>query len=62
MFPAVARREGVTLAPFLLQDVAGIPRLNQADGIHPNDAGERIVADHVWRAVAPVLRAAAAAG
>jgi acyl-CoA thioesterase-1 len=59
MFPAVARREGITLAPFLLQDVAGMPRLNQADGIHPNDAGERIVADHVWRAVEPVLRAAA---
>jgi len=61
MFPAVARRERITLVPFLLQGVAGIGRLNQADGIHPNDAGERIVTETVWKAVEPALRAAASA-
>ncbi|AHG91223.1 putative acyl-CoA thioesterase [Gemmatirosa kalamazoonensis] len=61
MFPDVARTEGVTLAPFLLQGVAGIGRLNQADGIHPNDAGERIVTETVWKAIEPALRAATAA-
>jgi acyl-CoA thioesterase-1 len=35
--------------------VAGIPRLNQADGIHPNVAGERIVADNLWRALKPIV-------
>jgi acyl-CoA thioesterase-1 len=61
MFPAVARSAGIALAPFLLQGVAGVTRLNQADGIHPNDAGERIVTETVWRAVEPELRAASAA-
>jgi len=60
MFPAVARAAGITLAPFLLEGVAGVSRLNQADGMHPNDAGERIVTETVWRAVEPELRAASA--
>jgi acyl-CoA thioesterase I len=58
MFPAVARAEGLALAPFLLTDVAGVTRLNQSDGIHPNDAGARIVANTVWRAIEPELREA----
>jgi acyl-CoA thioesterase I len=61
MFPAVARAEGLVLAPFLLTDVAGIARLNQPDGIHPNDAGSRIVANNLWRIVEPTLRAASGA-
>jgi acyl-CoA thioesterase-1 len=61
MFPSIARQEGLTLAPFLLEGVAGVARLNQADGVHPNDAGERRVADNVWRAIEPVLRAGASA-
>lgn len=55
MFPAVAREEGVTLVPFLLEGVAGVPSMNQGDGIHPNEAGARIVAENVFRAVNPVL-------
>ena len=55
MFPAVARDEGITLLPFLLDGVAGVVTLNQADGIHPNEAGAKIVADNVFRAVRPVL-------
>lgn len=61
MYTSLARETGATLAPFLLTNVAGIARLNQADGIHPNDAGERIVTDNVWRALLPVLRAASTA-
>jgi acyl-CoA thioesterase-1 len=52
----VARRENISLVPFLLDNVAGRPELNQADGIHPNERGERIVADNVWRALEPVVR------
>jgi acyl-CoA thioesterase I len=63
MFPRVAREEGVTLVPFLLDGVAGIPRLNQGDGIHPTAEGARIVARNVWRALAPALsRVASRAG
>ena len=57
MFPTVAREEGVTLVPFLLDGVAGVPELNQGDGIHPNEVGSRIVAENVFRAVLPVLKA-----
>jgi acyl-CoA thioesterase-1 len=51
----VARDEGLVLLPFLLDRVAGHAELNQEDGIHPNLAGERIVAENVWRALKPVV-------
>ena len=49
----------VTLIPFFLDGVAGIPALNQADGIHPTAEGQRIVAATIWRAVAPLVGARA---
>jgi acyl-CoA thioesterase I len=55
MFAELAREHGATLMPFLLEGVAGEARLNQGDGIHPNNDGERIVADNVWRALQPLL-------
>jgi acyl-CoA thioesterase-1 len=58
VYPAVAKEKGVTLLPFLLEGVAGRRELNQADGVHPNYAGERIVASNVWRALRPVLDSA----
>lgn len=56
MFPAVAREEAITLVPFLLDGVAGVPAMNQGDGIHPNEAGAKVVAENVFRAVLPVVR------
>ena len=55
MFAELAREHGATLMPFLLLGVAGETRLNQGDGIHPNNDGERFVADNVWRALEPLL-------
>ena len=55
IYPEIAKKENVPLLPFLLDGVAGIPRLNQADGVHPNLAGERIVADNLWRALKPIV-------
>ena len=55
-FPAVARATSVPLLPFLLDGVAGDPNLNQVDGIHPNPAGHRIVAETVWRALQAHLK------
>jgi acyl-CoA thioesterase-1 len=55
VYAEVAKANQVTLMPFLLEGVAGRTNLNQGDGIHPNNAGERIVADNVWKALLPVL-------
>lgn len=55
LYGAVAKEKGVRLLPFLLLDVAGHRQLNQPDGVHPNYAGERIVAGTVWKGLKPVL-------
>jgi acyl-CoA thioesterase-1 len=55
IYADIARRENVPLVPFLLAGVAGISRYNQADGVHPNLAGEGIVADNIWRALKPIV-------
>ena len=57
MFPALAAEHRVTLLPFLLDGVAGRVELNQGDGVHPNDVGERMVALNVWRGLEPILKA-----
>lgn len=51
MYGELAREKGVTLIPFLLNGVAGHAELNQADGLHPNVTGEKIVAANVWNAL-----------
>jgi acyl-CoA thioesterase-1 len=55
VYPALAQQYGVPFVPFLLQNVAGIERLNQSDGIHPTAAGARIVADNVWAVLKPLV-------
>jgi acyl-CoA thioesterase-1 len=55
VFPAVARRTGAALAPFLLDGVAGEVRMNQADGIHPTAEGQRRIAARLWPYLRPLL-------
>lgn len=55
LFPELARANDARLVPFLLDGVAARPELNLGDGLHPNAAGQRIVADNVWQVLAPVL-------
>jgi len=50
-----ARRTGVALLPFLLEGVAGDRALNQPDGIHPNEAGSKLVAATMWRSLSPLI-------
>jgi acyl-CoA thioesterase-1 len=58
-FRELADKYDVAFVPFLLEGVAGNPALNQGDGIHPNARGARMVADHVWRTLAPLVAPAA---
>lgn len=55
LFPQLAAENDLKLIPFLLEGVAGKPELNIADGIHPNEAGQKIVAETVWKALEPML-------
>ena len=55
IFPRVAQKQGATLLPFILSDVAGQAHLNQPDGIHPNEQGTQLVADFVLKELKPHL-------
>lgn len=57
VFPDVAEAYDAALVPFLLEDVAGIARLNQPDGVHPTPEGQRIMAETVGEVVVPLARA-----
>jgi acyl-CoA thioesterase-1 len=48
IFSELAIENQLKLIPFLLEHVAGIPELNQQDGIHPTVEGHKIVAENVW--------------
>jgi acyl-CoA thioesterase-1 len=56
MFADLAAKNGAALVPYLLQSVAGDPLLNLSDGIHPNAAGQEVLAESVWRVLEPVAR------
>jgi acyl-CoA thioesterase-1 len=56
MFAGLAARNNAALVPYLLKGAAGDPALNLPDGIHPNAAGHRILAENVWRVLEPIAR------
>ena len=56
LFPELAQKNNAALIPFLLEGVGGVPALNLADGIHPNAAGHRRVAENVWKTLRPVIK------
>lgn len=57
VFPRVAARNRIPLWPFLLDGVANRPDLNMEDGLHPNEAGHRIIAERAWPHLRPLLEA-----
>jgi acyl-CoA thioesterase I len=56
LYQDLADKNDVPLVPFLLEDVAGEDGMNQADGIHPTAAGQRRIAETVWRVLEKELR------
>lgn len=55
IYPALAEKNHLTFMPFILEGVGGHPELNQADGIHPNPDGHRVIADALWKILRPLL-------
>src|SRR3989440_10908109 len=56
IYADLAARNNAALVPYLLEGVGGDPLLNQPDRIHPNAAGQKILADNVWRVLEPIAR------
>jgi acyl-CoA thioesterase I len=56
LFGELAGKNHTALIPYLLEGVGGNPDLNQPDLVHPNAAGQRILAENVWRVLEPILR------
>jgi acyl-CoA thioesterase-1 len=56
IYADIAAKNNATLIPYLLQGVGGDPSLNQPDHIHPNAAGQRVLAENVWRVLEPIAR------
>lgn len=59
VYPDVAAEADVVFIKHILEGVGGVPRLNQPDGIHPTAEGQEIIAETVWEALEPLLKASA---
>ena len=59
LFATLAQAEGVAFIPSLLAGVLGRPALNLPDRVHPNAAGQRLLANTVWAVLAPLLQVVA---
>lgn len=62
IYPKLAAQYGVLFYPFMLDGVALNPKLNQADGIHPNPAGVKIIAERMLPYVKRLIDQARTAG
>ena len=54
MFSELALKNRAALVPYLLAGVGGDPSLTLPDGIHPNAAGQKILAENVWHVLEPI--------
>ena len=54
-FPDLAAEHNVAFVPFVLEGIALNKDLNQADGIHPNAAGARIMTETIYRELRKML-------
>jgi acyl-CoA thioesterase-1 len=60
LYADVAAKNNATLIPYFLEGVGGDPSLNQPDHVHPNAAGQKVLAENVWRVLGPIARDVAA--
>jgi acyl-CoA thioesterase I len=62
MYSEIAAKNKAALVPYLLEGLGGDPALIQPDRIHPNAAGQRVLAENVWRVLEPIAREVANTG
>lgn len=55
LFRLLAEKNSLPFVPFLLQGVLGRRELNLPDGVHPNAAGHKLLADNVWAVLSGVV-------
>jgi acyl-CoA thioesterase I len=55
IYPTLAKKNNLPLIPFILEGVGGVAELNQKDGIHPTEAGNKIIVESIWTVLKPVL-------
>ncbi len=60
IYPRLAKKYDTLFYPFILDGVATDPKLNQADMMHPNPAGSRIIADRLFPYVKQLVEQAKA--
>jgi acyl-CoA thioesterase-1 len=59
VYVGLAQRYHVPLVPFMMLDVLADPSLMQPDHVHPNAEGARVMADHIWPYLEPLVASAA---
>ena len=55
LYPRLARKYGLVFYPFFLDGVAGDPRLNLGDRIHPNREGIAVIVENILPTVEQLL-------
>jgi acyl-CoA thioesterase I len=56
IYPDLAKADGAALYPFFLDGVAGDPKLNQPDGLHPKAEGVAIIVERILPSVEEILK------
>jgi acyl-CoA thioesterase-1 len=56
VYQELAREQGVTLLPSLVDGIGTEQNLMQRDGIHPNAAAQPLIRDRVWKELLPLLK------
>ena len=55
MYADLASEYDTLLVPFFMEGIVFKPGLLQSDGIHPNEKGQPVLLENIWRVLEPVL-------
>jgi len=55
IYPSLAKDLKIAYVPFILEDVALVNDLMQADGLHPNAKAQSLIVEKIWPQLKPLL-------